>query len=75
MSQALESNVAKAHACLARLRGAALGHFINGEAVAGQSGETFENRAPTDGSVINEAAAGAPADIDRAAQAATEAFA
>ena len=75
MSQTLESNLAKVEACLARFRGATLGHFINGEAVVGQSGETFENRAPVDGSLINEVAAGAPQDIDRAARAAADAFA
>ncbi|MYF10134.1 MAG: 5-carboxymethyl-2-hydroxymuconate semialdehyde dehydrogenase [Gammaproteobacteria bacterium] len=75
MSQTLESNLAKVGACLARFRGAALGHFINGEAVVGRSGETFENRAPTDGSLINEVLAGAPEDIDRAAHAAADAFA
>jgi len=75
LSQTLESNLAKVGTCLARFRGAALGHFINGEAVVGQSGETFENRAPTDGSLINEVLAGAPEDIDRAAHAAADAFA
>ena len=75
MSQTLESNLAKVGTCLARFRGAALGHFINGEAVVGRSGETFENRAPTDGSLINEVLAGAPEDIDRAAHAAADAFA
>ena len=75
MSQTLESNLAKVGTCLARFRGAALGHFIHGEAVVGQSGETFENRAPTDGSLINEVLAGAPEDIDRAAHAAAVAFA
>ena len=75
MSQTLESNLAQAEACLDRFRRAALGHFINGEAVAGHSGETFENRAPTDGSLINEVATGAPEDIDGAAIAAADAFA
>ena len=75
MSRTLESNLAKAEACLARFRGAALGHYINGEAVAGQSGETFENRAPVDRALINEVVAGAPQDIDRAAAAAVDAFA
>ena len=74
MNPALESNLAKAEACLARFRGAALGHFINGEAVVGQSGEVFENRAPVDGDLINEVAAGAPQDVDRAANAAAAAF-
>ena len=74
MSQALATNLTKVEACLARFRGSALGHFINGEAVAGQPGETFENRAPADGSLINQVAAGTAQDVDRAALAAAEAF-
>ena len=75
MSHSFDANLAQAKACLARFGEAPLGHFIAGEAVAGQSGEVFENRAPTDGSLINEVASGSPEDIDRAALAAAGAFA
>ena len=50
------------------------GHFIGGEACAGESGETFANHCPADGALINRVAAGSEADIDAACSAAREAF-
>ncbi len=75
MSQTFESNLAQAKAHLARFQSAVLQHFINGKAVAGASGETFANYAPTDNSLINQVAAGDERDIDQAAAAAAGAFA
>ncbi|MCD0174977.1 5-carboxymethyl-2-hydroxymuconate semialdehyde dehydrogenase [Deinococcus sp. 14RED07] len=49
-------------------------HFIGGEWVAAQSGETFDFHAPTDNRVLGRAASGDARDIDRAAQAAHAAF-
>ncbi|MCD0157807.1 5-carboxymethyl-2-hydroxymuconate semialdehyde dehydrogenase [Deinococcus sp. 6GRE01] len=49
-------------------------HFIGGEWVAAQSGETFDFHAPTDNRLLGRAASGDARDIDRAAQAAHAAF-
>ena len=74
MAQTFESNLAQADACLARFRKGVLGHFVNGRAVPGASGESFENCTPIDNTPINAVAAGSAADIDRAAEAAAAAF-
>ena len=75
MSATFESNLAQVEKHLARYQGGVLGHFIGGEATPGASGETFANNTPIDGSRINQVAAGAAEDVDRAANAAWEAFA
>lgn len=75
MGATFESNLAQAEKHLARYQGGVLGHFIGGEATPGASGETFANNTPIDGSRINQVAAGAVEDVDRAANAAWEAFA
>jgi len=49
-------------------------HFIGGEWVGSQSGETFETLSPIDGSLIARVASGDAADVDRAARAAHDAF-
>ena len=67
---ALEQNIAKTQQYLARFQGKPLGHFINGSATAGLSGDQFENHTPIDNSVLNTVASGNAADIDAAAQAA-----
>jgi aldehyde dehydrogenase (NAD+) len=48
--------------------------FINGAWVDSQSGRTFETRNPANGQVIGHVPRGEAADIDRAVQAAREAF-
>jgi len=73
MSQDLQRNIAAANSHLARFDGAPLGHFIAGAAVAG-TGAAFDNICPVDGSRLNQVAAGTAADVDRAANAAREAF-
>lgn len=49
-------------------------HYIGGEWVAPSGGEYFENVSPIDGKVFTRAARGNARDIDRAIDAATEAF-
>lgn len=51
-----------------------LKHFIGGEWQDSASGETFEVHTPTDNSLLTVAASGDARDIDRAAQAAWDAF-
>lgn len=51
------------------------GNFINGEWVEAASGETFESRNPADrNEVLGAFARSSPADVDRAVQAAVEAY-
>ncbi|RMG54118.1 MAG: aldehyde dehydrogenase family protein [Acidobacteria bacterium] len=51
------------------------GHFIGGEWVASESGETFEAINPATGEVLARVQAGNDRDVDRAVKAAQEAFA
>jgi 5-carboxymethyl-2-hydroxymuconic-semialdehyde dehydrogenase len=69
-----ETNRVKAAELRAQVAERGLKHFINGEAVASLSGETFENVTPIDNSPICRVASGTAADIERAAQAAKAAF-
>jgi len=74
MTEPLQDNRAKAADVLARFASGVLGHHIAGEARAGQSGDSFENRAPADDAPLGRVAAGGIADIDAAASAAQAAF-
>jgi 5-carboxymethyl-2-hydroxymuconic-semialdehyde dehydrogenase len=74
MSNALNENLAKADKYLERYRKARLLHFVDGAAYAGESGQTFQNHAPVDNSVLGEVAAGGPAEVQHAALAAERAF-
>jgi len=74
MTEALQQNLAEAEQQLARFRNTTLTHFINGQAYAGESGESFANVTPIDNSVTGLVAAGSSADIDVACQAAAAAF-
>jgi len=49
-------------------------HYINGEWVAPSSGAYFDNSSPIDGKVFTKAARGNAQDIEKAIDAATEAF-
>lgn len=73
-TNALRVNVSRANAYLERFCGAALGHFIDGKAVAGHAGRTFDNCTPIDGSVLGRIAAGDAHDVNAAASAAQAAF-
>ena len=70
----LAGNLAAAGAHLARFAAQPTPHLIAGEGVPSSSGATFTNRSPLDGTTLGEIAAGAAADVDAAAQAASRAF-
>lgn len=74
MSQALQDNLDKLQPLIGRFQSEVLGHFIAGETIPGESGDSFTNITPIDNQPINQVAAGTAADIDRAASAAGEAF-
>ena len=74
MSGALQANLAKAQALLARFRAAPLGHFIAGRHERGHGTETFDNLSPVDGSLLGKVACGDEHDVDAAAGAARGAF-
>ena len=70
----LEKNLAEVAPLLERFREQTLGHYINGEATLGASGETFTNQTPIDNSDLGQVAAGSASDIDNACRAAAAAF-
>ena len=70
---AFEKNLAAANAHLARFQHAPVPHFIAGKPDLG-GGKLFENLSPVDNSVICQVVSGDSSDVDRAANAATEAF-
>lgn len=74
MSDELEKNIKKAEAYLSRFKDNVTGHFIKGEAYAGDSGKTFDNLSPVDNESLGKIAEGSADDIDRACTAAQEAF-
>ncbi len=70
----LEENKARAAGYRQAVAARGIQHWINGRRVGGAAGRTFSTRSPIDGSHICTVAEGDAADIDRAAQAAWEAF-
>ena len=70
----LDENLAIAGEQLRRFADDPLHHLIAGENVASVSGETFDNHSPVDGMLLGQVAAGAAADVDAAATAASDAF-
>jgi 5-carboxymethyl-2-hydroxymuconic-semialdehyde dehydrogenase len=74
MTEALQRNLERAEAFLARFASAPLAHHIDGRDDPGSSGRYFENRCPVDERLLGQVAAGDAADIDRAALAAAKAF-
>ena len=75
MSDRLKENLAEAEVALARFKQGTLHHWINGEPMESSSGETFDNHTPVDDSYLGKVASGDADDVDRAARAATRAFA
>lgn len=69
-----QDNQQRATALLERFTTRRLGHFINGEQVAGLADKTFTNYAPEDNRSLGEVAAGDARDVDAAATAARAAF-
>ncbi len=74
MSNELKENIKKAEGYLQRFKDNVTGHFINGQAYAGNSGKTFENTTPVDNTSIGQIAEGSAEDIDVACKAADVAF-
>ena len=74
MSVQLEENLKKAERYLRRFRENVTAHYINGQDCSSDSGETFDNLTPTDNTSLGRIAAGSVDDMDRACQAAQEAF-
>ncbi|MCK8778786.1 5-carboxymethyl-2-hydroxymuconate semialdehyde dehydrogenase [Rhizobium sp. NTR19] len=70
----LDENLSKAQRYLAHFAENGVMNHINGEAVAALDGTTFETISPVDLKPLAKVAHGKAADIDRAAQAAREAF-
>lgn len=70
----LNTNTEKLSGYLKQFGGQGVLNFINGESVAAQSGDTFENHSPVDESAICRVAKSSDADIDAAAKAAADAF-
>jgi len=74
VSTTLDMQLAKADAYLARFRRETLGHFIDGNAVAG-SGETFGNFSPVDNASLGQVASATRDEVALAGEAARDAFA
>ena len=74
MPPTLEENLKRARSCMERFAADVQGHFIAGQACAGESGKTFPNHCPVDGALINRVAAGNEADVDAACSAARDSF-
>jgi 5-carboxymethyl-2-hydroxymuconic-semialdehyde dehydrogenase len=72
---ALSSNLARLREHLARLGPSGLAHLIDGKPCAASDGGTFVTHSPIDRSVIARVPQGTASDIDRAARAASGAFA
>ena len=70
----LEHNLSAVAAYRADVAERGVKHIINGERVEGAAGRSFETVSPIDNSVICRVAEGDAGEIDRAAQAAMEAF-
>lgn len=73
MSAALESQLKRAEAALARFAAEPLGHWIGGRAVAG-AGEAFDNRSPVDGRSLGRVHDATAAEVAAACEAARDAF-
>ena len=69
----LEDNIAKLDSHLKQFREVGILNCIAGDYVAGSNG-TFQTNSPVDKSIICDVAHGSKEDIDRAADAAQEAF-
>ena len=76
MSASLDDEILERHAETAEeVLPEEIGLYVNGEFTDAADGETFETRDPTTGEVLAEVPAGKAEDVDRAVDAASEAFA
>ncbi len=69
-----DTNVADAAAALRRFADAPTAHLIDGRSVASETGETFDDHSPVDGTLLGRVASGGAADVDAAAAAAAAAY-
>ncbi|MCP5266523.1 MAG: 5-carboxymethyl-2-hydroxymuconate semialdehyde dehydrogenase [Burkholderiaceae bacterium] len=69
----IAERVSRAETYLARFRSETLGHWIDGQSIAGQ-GETFENHSPIDGASLGRVASATEAEVATACEAAADAF-
>lgn len=70
----LNDNIARAQAYMQRFREQGVLNHINGESVPADSGKTFETLSPVDLNPLANVAKGGASDVDRAVEAAQEAF-
>ncbi len=70
-----EANLKQVEPYLKRFKDQALGHVIAGERVVPDNAEVFANLSPADNTSLGDVVAGRVADMDRACEAAAEAFA
>lgn len=69
-----EENLERAERYLARFKEQVTGHYIKGVMTTGAGDETFENLTPVDNSSLGKVVAGSMEDVDRACEAAENAF-
>ena len=70
-----DANLSQAKNYLARYQSDGVGHFINGQFVIPSNAKFFENSSPVDQSSLGQVAVGTETDMDRACEAAEQAFA
>ncbi len=70
-----KNNLLKAEQFLERFNAEVTGHFIDGKFSVPEHASTFENLTPTDNSSLGNVVQGSEADVDRACEAAMDAFA
>lgn len=70
-----ESNLTAAQGYLDKFTSKTTGHFINGRFEVPEGAETYENISPVDNTSLGKVAVGTTGDIDRACEAAKDAFA
>ena len=71
----LQQNLQQANTYLQRFKDNTTGHYINGEWTLGTSGKTFTNISPADQQPLGEIAEGGEVEVNRACEAAQDAFA
>ena len=69
-----KNNLFKAEQFLERFNAEVTGHFIDGKFSVPEHASTFENLTPTDNSSLGNVVQGSEADVDRACEAAMDAF-
>lgn len=73
-SDPFQDNLDRARTYLARFASQTTGHYIGGEWLSTDNATTFDNLTPTDNSSLGSVVAGSVDDMDRACEAAEQAF-